>query len=129
MKSADVTADNQAQVLQKFTINDKTTKRAKFKVNNKVYVNKAKNAFEKGYTPTEIFTVYKALKTHSVTYYLKDYKDQLISDGFYEQELLKSKYPDIFLVEKVMKKRINMLYVKWLGFDKSHNSWIDKSDV
>ena len=107
-------------------------KRPKFKIGDKVRVSKFKNIFEKGYTPnwtTEIFTVDHVISTNPITYKLKDYRDQSIASGFYEQELLKVKYPDIYLVEKVLKKRGNTIYVKWLGFDSSHNSWIAKSDM
>ena len=69
------------------------------------------------------------MATNPVTYKLKDYRDQPIAGGFYEQELLKAKYPDVYLVEKVLKKCGNKIYVKWLGFDNSHNSWISKSDM
>ncbi|XP_043481307.1 uncharacterized protein LOC122510600 [Leptopilina heterotoma] len=84
------------------------------------------------YTPnwtTEVFTVDKVKSTKPVTYKLKDYQNQPIEDGFYEEELLKVQYPDVYLVEKVLKTRGNDVYVKWLGFDSSHNSWIKKSDM
>ena len=71
--------------------------------------------FEKGNTPnwlTEIFTIDKVSKTNPITYRLKDYQDQAFSGGFYEQELLIVKYPDINLVVKVIKKRGNQVYVK-----------------
>ena len=42
------------------------------------------------------------------------------------QELSKVKNPNIYLVGKVLNKRGNKIYVNWLGFDHSHNSWIDK---
>ncbi|XP_043468339.1 uncharacterized protein LOC122502383 [Leptopilina heterotoma] len=67
--------------------------------------------------------------TKPVTYKLKDYQNQPIEGGFYEEELLKVQYPDVYLVEKVLKTRSNDVYVKWLGFDSSHNSWIKKSDM
>jgi len=95
-------------------------------------VSKVKQMFEKGYTPnwsTEIFTVTKVLRAEPVVYFLKDYRDQPVSGCFYEQELLKVKYPDVYLVEKVLRKRGNELLVKWLGFDDSHNSWINKKDL
>jgi len=41
---------------------------------------------------------------------------------------LKVKYPDVYLVEQVLKKRGNQVYVKWLGFDDSYNSWMNKND-
>jgi len=57
---------------------------------------------------------------------LKDFQDQPVEGGFYEQELTSVKYPDVYLIEKVLKRRGNRLFVKWLGFDSSHNSWIEK---
>jgi hypothetical protein len=67
--------------------------------------------------------------TNPTTYILKDGNNENIEGGFYEEELQKVKYPDVFLVEKVLRKKENKVFVKWLGFDKSHNSWILKKDV
>jgi len=52
------------------------------------------------------------MRTKPVVYLLKDYHDQPVSGSFYEQELLKVKYPDVYLVEKVIRKRGNELFVK-----------------
>lgn len=108
-------------------------KAPKFRIGDKVRVSKNKHVFEKGYTPnwtTEIFTVSRVMEsTVPVTYRLKDYRDKPIAGGFYEEELLRVKYPDMYLVEKVLRKRGDRVYVKWLGFDSSHNSWINKTDL
>ena len=104
----------------------------KFKVGNKVQVSKIKNVFEKGYISnwsTKIFSISQVMSTKPVTYKLKDYQDQPIAGGFYQQELFKVKYLYIYLIEKILKKREDKIYVKWLGFDSSHNSWIEKSDM
>jgi len=98
-------------------------------VGDKVRVSKLKHAFQKGYTPSfssEIFEITAVKSTIPVTYRLKDYQDQTIEGGFYEQELTSVKYPDVYLIEKVLKRCGNRLFVKWLGFDSSHNSWIEK---
>ncbi|XP_046749940.1 uncharacterized protein LOC124413423 [Diprion similis] len=108
MKPSDVTVANERLVLR-----------------DKVRTSKFENVFEKGYTPnwtTEIFTISQVENTNPVTYKLKDYQGQPIAGGFYEQELLKVEHPDIYLVEKVLQKRRKKLYVKWLGFDTTHNS-------
>ena len=63
------------------------------------------------------------------THELKDYQRNPIAGGFYEFELQKTTNADIHLIEKVLKKRENEFFVKWLGFDSFHNSWIDKSDL
>ncbi|XP_051173479.1 uncharacterized protein LOC127289537 [Leptopilina boulardi] len=81
-----------------------------------------------GYTPnwtTEIFTIDVVNNTEPTTYLLKDYQNNPVAGNFYQQELAPANNPDIYLVEKVIKKRGNKIYVKWLGFDNSHNSWIE----
>ncbi|XP_015594155.1 uncharacterized protein LOC107267236 [Cephus cinctus] len=135
MKPTDVTARNEKDLLQrvykKFKVKA-TLKRPKFKVGDRVRISKFKHIFEKGYTPNwtpEIFTVSRVKNTDPVTYNLKDYQDHTIESGFYEHEHTSVEYPDIYLMEKILRKRGNKLFVKWLGFDGSHNSWIDKSDL
>jgi hypothetical protein len=68
-------------------------------------------------------------KTRLVTYILKDEEGNIIKSGFYKEELVKTKYKDLYLIEQVLQKKDNEIYVKWLGFPKSHNSWIDLKDV
>ncbi|XP_031781354.1 uncharacterized protein LOC116416568 [Nasonia vitripennis] len=105
---------------------------AKFKEGHRVRVSESKQIFEKGYTPnwsTEIFTVDRVHHTSPYTYLLKDYQNRPIAGGFHEEELQKTKCPDVYLIEKVVKKRCNNYYVKWLVFDDTHNSWISKNDL
>ncbi len=132
MKPKDVNTGNEKEVLKRFIDDRKFAKKTKFKVNDKVRVSKIKQLFEKGYTANwsgEIFTISKVLKTNPVTYHLKDFNDDAVSGCFYEQELSKAKYPDVYLVEKVLKKQGDKLFVKWLGWSKDHNSWIHKNDL
>ncbi|XP_043460811.1 uncharacterized protein LOC122497636 [Leptopilina heterotoma] len=133
MKPKDVTVEDTRELLRRIRkLRKIPLKKSKFKRGDRVRVSKFKNIFEKGYTPnwtTEIFTVDQVKSTKPVTYKLKDYQNQPIEGGFYEEELLKVQYPDVYLVEKVLKTRGNDVYVKWLGFDSSHNSWIKKSDM
>ena len=130
MTPKDVSRGNEAVVLKRFkSMIRKTKLKPKFKLGDKVRISKYKHIFEKGYTPnwtTEIFTVKRVIRTRPITYHLKDYRNQPISGGFYEQELLKVKNPDVYLVEKVIKSKGHQKYVKWLGFDRTHNSWINK---
>ena len=133
MRPKDVNSANESKVLKKYNYKEKFVYHVpKFKIGDKVRVSKVKHIFEKGYTPnwtTEIFTIYQVKHTKPVTYLLKDYQERPIAGGFYEYELLKTKHPEVYLIEKILKKRGNQIYVKWLGFDKSHNSWIDKSNL
>jgi len=64
--------------------------------------------FEKGYTPnwtTEVFKIAKVQKTNPVTYLLKNSCGKFVARGFYEYELHRVANPDMYLVEKVRKRR------------------------
>ena len=104
-------------------------KKPRFAVGDKVRISKVKGAFRKGYLASwsneihEIESV-RRKSTDPVTYTLKG-----IDGTFYEQELLKTSIPDVYLIEKVLKKKGDRLYVKWKGFSPEHNSWISKSSV
>lgn len=100
----------------------------KFRVGDQVRLSKYKNVFEKGYLPnwtTEIFTVKKIQYTDPITYLLADWEGNDIKGGVYGHEMQKVKFPNVYLVEKILRKKKDKVYVKWLGFDKRYNSWID----
>lgn len=103
---------------------------AKYKVGDYVRISKQKAAFAKGYTPnwtTELFKIRSVKITNPVTYLLEDCKQQPIQGAFYEQELQKAKHKDVYLIEKILRRKGAQMYVKWLGLDNSHNSWINKT--
>jgi len=76
-----------------------------------------------------MFKIVKVQRTNPVTYLLEDYHGKSIVGAFYEHELYCAIHPDIHLMEKVLRRKGNEVYVKWLGFDGSHNSWIHKDNV
>lgn len=132
MKPIRVTEADEERLVNLLNKTNLRNKKPKFKIGDQVRISKNKTIFEKGYTPnwgTEIFTIIKVQKTRPTTYKIRDYQGQNIEGGFYEFELLKAKKPDIFLIEKILQRRGNQIRVKWLGFDDSHNQWIDKSDL
>lgn len=101
--------------------------KAKFKVNSIVRISKYKTLFEKGYTPswsTELFTITKVRNSIPPVYYLQDMEGNDIKGTFYKEELQETKYPDDYLVEKVLRKDAKGVYVKFLGMDSKHNSYI-----
>lgn len=126
----DVNENNSLDILSKHYNHIKIKAPAKYKVGEHVRISKYKSVFAKGYTgnwTTEIFKIYKIQTTNPVTYLLQDVKDEPIAGSFYEQELQKVKYPDVYLVEKVLKRKGNKIYVKWLGMNEK--SWIDKNNI
>ena len=48
--------------------------------------------------------------------------------GNFTKELLKTNQKE-FRVEKVIKKKVNRLFVKWKDYDSFFNIWIDKKDI
>lgn len=107
-------------------------KKTKFKLGDFVRISKYKHIFSKGYTPnwtTEIFKIRKVQQTEPPTYLLMDSKGVIIQGSFYNEELLLVGDPKLYLVEKIIKKNGDKVFVKWLGFDSSHNCWINESNV
>jgi len=104
----------------------------KFKVGDNVRISTQKGVFTKGYLPnwsTEIFEIIKINKTLPVTYQLQDYTGKPIAGCFYSAEIHKTDHPNEYLIEKIIRKKQNQMLVKWLGFDNTHNSWINTRDV
>lgn len=134
MKPADVNKYNEKKVLLR--INKKrlpsNVKPSKFKIGDRVRISKYKKVFTKGYLPNwtnEIFIIHSIKPTVPRTFILRDDRGNVLDGTFYEQEISKTKYGNIYLIEKILKRKGNKLFVRWLGYDKSYNSWIDKKDV
>lgn len=108
----------------------KLGKKKKFKIGDHVRISKAKSIFDKSYninwTP-EIFQIYRAQNTSPTTYLIKDYYGRPIAGSFYEQDLLKVKYKDHYLIAKTLKKKGDKIRVKWLGHEGA--DWINKNNV
>lgn len=133
-KPNDVNLDTEAKVMENIqkTQSIQDFKLNKFRIGDCVRISKYKSVFHKGYTPnwsTELFTIKKVNKTHPITYHIEDQRKNKILGTFYEQELQKTKYPDIYLIEKIIKRKGEKMFVKWLGLNDSENSWIDRNAI
>lgn len=129
-----VNSENEKEVMENIikSQNYLQKKSNKFYVGDRVRISKYKSVFRKGYTPnwsTELFTIKKVNNTHPITYHIEDLKKNPILGTFYEQELQKTQCPNIYLIEKVIKKKGKKMYVKWLGLDNSENTWINRDDI
>ena len=103
----------------------------KYAIGDKVRIVKKKSHFEKGYTPRwteEVFTVSKIQYTNPITYRIIDFNNEEIEGTFYEEELQKSTQ-EVFRIEKIIKKKGKKSFVKWIGYNKSFNSWVDNKDL
>ena len=107
-----------------------------------VRISKDKYLFEKGYTHTwrrEIFVIHKILYEDPIKIIIKDLNGEEIDGKFYKEEIQKIylKDEDIkkksFKIEKILKTRKNKnktedIFVKWLGYPNSFNSWVLAKD-
>ncbi|XP_031331258.1 uncharacterized protein LOC116161929 [Photinus pyralis] len=127
MKPIEVNADTNLNAYTHIKLFNRTHR---FKVGDVVRISKYKSIFAKGYTPNwscELFKIAKIRITNPVTYLLEDMKGNPVLGGFYEPELQKAKDPDIYLVEKILRRKNNKVYVKWLGLNEK--SWIDRDNI
>jgi hypothetical protein len=109
----------------------------KYKINQLVRIALQKGVFHRGYNEQsnfEVFNIYDIKQTLPKPLYLLetyDKKEKLVG-GFYAHELTPVN-SNIFKVEKVIKQRKVrgqlQYFVKWKGYDSTHNSWIDANDI
>ena len=105
-------------------VNDKDPR---FKVGDYIRISKYKNIVATGYMPNW-FVTKKVKNTVPWTYVINDLNGEEIIETFYEKEQQKTNQQE-FMIEKVIKKKGDKLYVKWKGYNSSFNSQIDKNDI
>ena len=81
----------------------------------------------------EIFQIVNWLPRTPVVYEVRDLLERPIEGVFCEKELQKVKRPDIFHVEKVLKKRTRNkkeeYLVQWSGYSSDFDSWLQSTDI
>lgn len=131
-RPAEVAFKNEPTVYKKlYQIN--SISKFRFEVGDTVRISKARRVFRPGYFPgwsEETFKIYKKYPTTPHTYVLQDFNGKEIEGRFYAEELQKIKKTeeDSWAIEKIIRskgrKPFRKLFVKWVGFDESFNSWI-----
>lgn len=132
MKPKDVKQKHVKSILARLNKQKVKISKPKFKVGDNVRISKYKRVFTKGYMPNwtnEVFKIYAVKPTRPPTYILQDANKEILQGGFYEAELSKSKTGDVYLVEKVLKRKGNKILVRWLGFEGKDDTWVDKRNV
>lgn len=132
MRPGDVRKKHVKEILKRINKVKKLKRKPKFHVGDSVRISKARRVFKKGYLPNwtnETFKIYAIKPTRPVTYILQDHKGEILKGGFYTEEISKSKTGNVYLVEKVLKRKGNQLLVRWAGYDKNSDSWIHAKDL
>ena len=117
-------------------ITSAASKKFNFDVGDHVRLSLHKRLFKKGYKMNwteEIFQITEKLSRTPVVYTVQDLLERPIESTFYKEELQKVKRPDIFRIEKVLKKRTKNkkkeCLVRWSGYRADFDSWIQSSDI
>ena len=111
----------------------------KFKVNDLVRISYLKHPFRRSYQQQytgEVFKIAKRYRIQGIPIYkLKDWNNNIIIGNFYAAELnsVSMESDNLFAIEKVIKRRkrsgVKELFVKWLDYPSSFNSWIAEDSV
>ena len=108
----------------------------KFKAGDHVRLSLHKRLFKKGYKMNwmeEIFQIVNLILRTPVVHDVRDLLERSIEGTFYEKELQKVEHPDIFRVEKVLKKQIRNkkeeYLVRWSGYSSDFDSWLQSTDI
>ena len=122
------------QINEKRYSSIKKTKRQKYKVNDLVRISKLPNRFLRSYQPQnqdEIFKVVSIKKSlPKFLYKLQSLSNEDIIGYFYTEELVKvDKSNEIYLVDKILKSKGNKRLVRWKGYGKEHDSWVNARDI
>ena len=141
LKPIEINSFNEQSVYEKIYLPsqvEKETKRVvyKYDVGDYVCTLESRTPFTKGYEQTftqELFEIVYRSPTHPPRYKLIDLKGESIAGTFYEQELQQGFIPDVFRVEKVLKRRVRNnkreVYVRWQGYPDKFDEWIPEVDV
>ena len=135
MKPIEVNKSNEKYIKENIYAYDKTSKNPKFKINDLVRISlKRRSIFDK---PSgnikwseELFKIHSINKSNVITYKIKDLNNNIIEGIYYEKELQKSKNTsEVYIIEKIIRKNKDKYLVKWRGYSKDFNSWVDKYDI
>lgn len=136
MKPVDVNKRNEKLVSdrikeQTYPAKDKKPPKT-FQLGDRVRISKFKNIFSKGYLPNwtnEVFEIHRVQPTTPETYILKDSRGEILQGGFYGHEMLKSRTGNVYLIQKILKRKKDKVLIRWLGFDHTHDTWEDINNI
>ena len=135
MKPIEVNKNNEKYIKENIYSYNKTTKNPKFKVNDLVRISlKRRPIFDKASAnikwSEELLKIHSINKSNVISYKIKDLNNEIIEGIFYEKELQKTKNTsEVYVIEKIIRKNKNKYFVKWRGYSKDFNSWVDKDDI
>ena len=120
--------------LRQHTKNPKPPSAPKFQQGDTVRISKYKRLFRKGYLPQyseELFTIIHVKRGTPNSYSLSDLNGSRIDGIFYEEELTAfpiTKHTE-FLIDKIIKRKGDKVYVSWKGYPATFNAWVKLKNI
>jgi hypothetical protein len=133
MSPKEVNKKNEKTLLETVYNEPSRSVKPKYKVGDIVRLASKRFVFTRGFHPswsTELFRIHAVRKKYPVTYILSNVDgDEVIRGGYYEQEIQKTAHPDVYLIEKILQRKNNMVKVRYLGLSPENDEWINKTDL
>lgn len=116
----------------------KTKKKPKFKLLDYCRISRIKGyqSFVKNFDQNwseEVFRINAIHPQTPIRYTIEDLHGHVIHGKFYEPELQKVAKPTVFRIEHILRTKgkgnYKQYFVKWVGYPKQYNSWIQAKDV
>ena len=136
-RPVDVTPENQTEFFFHLFPDPGPVKRPRFQVGDHVRISKDRHVLLKKYKQSftdEVFIVDRIRLGVPNTYHLVDMvRKEPVLGSFYEAELQRVSLSadKTWIIEKIIRRRRAphlQYFVKWRGYDSSHNSWVNASD-
>lgn len=128
-----ITRKNEKQILKTVYEKDKPIfTKPKYKIGQFCRLAIRKNLFYKSHeinwTP-EVFKIVAVNNKYPTTYKVESLDGAPIIGQFYDSEISLTKFPNEFLVEKIVRRKGSKVLVKWLGFPSELNSWEEENTL
>ena len=139
MAPKDVTTANAPDVWKRQHQRSNPPSTYTLEVGDAVRLSHVKHVFKREYSEHWTREVYfitdRMMKQNIACYKVKDVQNEPVSGIFYGQELQKTDYQEdaVYKIENIVARRTRRgrreVLVKWLGWDKKHNTWISQEEV
>lgn len=132
MRPIDVTLENQSNVFRNLYPHmpeEQQHQRNVLPIGSFVRISKLRGPFAKGSQQQnfseEVFKIVAAnVRDQEVTYTLEDLLKRVIKGNFYRKELVPTELPKEYHVEKILHKRGNRAFVKFVGWPSAFNQYV-----
>lgn len=110
-----------------------------FKIGQLVRISHLKSKFTRSYDEQWSYEIYKISRRFFIQgiplYKPNDLLGQTVTGNFYQSELqsVNKNAESLWQIEKIIRKRtmkgVKQVFVKWKGYPKRFNSWIDEAEI